>query len=221
MRARAARIAAALGAGFVAVHVRLRDRGAQGLGSKGLNRSQLPAALRRLAPLLREARRAGGGGAAAAVARQPGQPPGSCSGGGVSGGGGGGLAPAEEQLTVYVATNRPGALRELRPALEAALAAELGRGARLRGWHDVAAAEGGGLRGLRAALVEHELCAREAACFAGSQWSTWSNLIGARRWALGQPASCAYLDMDSGLPAPACARTSGEWLHSGCTRLGS
>ena len=213
MRARAARIAAALGAGFVAVHVRLRDRGAQGLGSKGLNRSQLPAALRRLAPLLREARRAGGGGAAAAAARQPGQPPGS--------GGGGGLAPAEEQLTVYVATNRPGALRELRPALEAALAAELGRGARLRGWHDVAAAEGRGLRSLRAALVEHELCAREAACFAGSQWSTWSNLIGARRWALGQPASCAYLDMDSGLPAPACARTSGEWLHTPASRCRS
>jgi hypothetical protein len=38
-----------------------------------------------------------------------------------------------------------------------------------------------------------------------STWSTWSNLIGLRRWAQRVPAARAYLDLATARPAPPCA----------------
>ena len=74
------------------------------------------------------------------------------------------------------------------------------------GWQDIAARAPAGLSALRVALIEHELCVRAPIAFAGAGWSTWSNLIGARRWALGDSmAAGAYIDLDTAAPSPACA----------------
>ena len=59
---------------------------------------------------------------------------------------------------------------------------------------------------LRAALVEHEVCVLAGGAFYGSAWSTWANLIGARRWARGKEARVAYIDADTMEPTPTCAQ---------------
>ena len=214
LRDGAAQAAFALGR-FVAIHVRLTDRTpsgdkAGGGPSKGLNHTALPAMVRRIAPLLLSA------------ANGP-------EGGGAHGG--------SRTTVLYIATNKPDVVRAMRSELAAALAAAQagatapggggsgsggGGGALLlRGWYDLPAAQTAGLRGLRAALLEHELCATWARAYAGSVWSTWSNLIGARRWARGGggAAAAAYLDVQSGLPAPACAaeHARGGWPDSTST----
>ena len=219
LRDGAAQAAAALGC-FVAIHVRLTDRApsggkASGSPTKGLNHTGLPAMVRRVAPLLLSAAKGpesgstrGGAGAGSATvlyiatnrpdvvramraelaaaaleamqagAAAPGEGGGGSEGGGSGGGGEGGGSGGG---------GGSGALL-------------------LRGWYDLPAAQTEGLRGLRAALLEHELCATWARAYAGSVWSTWSNLIGARRWARGGvAAAAAYLDVQSGLPAPTCA----------------
>ena len=42
--------------------------------------------------------------------------------------------------------------------------------------------------GLRDALVEHELCVHAPVAFYGSAFSTWANLIAARRWSTERPS---------------------------------
>ena len=176
LRSAAGEIAASLGA-YACVHVRLRDDGAdaasEGAASKGLDKAFLLSALRELAPRLHA------GGA----------------------------------RTVYVASNRPGAMRAMRADLEAAVAAptsnyasaqigEIGsRPLQLSTWHDVLHRRVVPT-GLRAALLEHEICTTAPKGFAGSQFSTWANLIGARRWLAGWPE--AYLDLTSGAVVPNC-----------------
>ena len=62
---------------------------------------------------------------------------------------------------------------------------------RLASWDDVVVHRGTApFGGLRDALIEHELCVTAPNGFAGSQFSTWSNLIGARRWLAGRGAAC-------------------------------
>ena len=64
-----------------------------------------------------------------------------------------------------------------------------------------------GLSGLATALVEHELCATAPVGFAGSAFSTWANLIGARRVASGRyPRGKAYRELQSGAVLPDCTR---------------
>ena len=176
LRSAAGEIAASLGA-YACVHVRLRDDEAdaasEGAASKGLDKAFLLSALRELAPRLHA------GGA----------------------------------RTVYVASNRPGAMRAMRADLEAAVATPTsshasaqigeigGRPLQLSTWHDVLH-RGVVPTGLRAALLEHEICATAPKGFAGSQFSTWANLIGARRWLAGWPE--AYVDLTSGAVVPNC-----------------
>ena len=191
LRSAAGEIAASLGA-YACVHVRLRDDEAdaasEGAASKGLDKAFLLSALRELAPRLHA------GGA----------------------------------RTVYVASNRPGAMRAMRADLEAAVAAptsnyasaqigEIGsRPLQLSTWHDVLHRRVVPT-GLRAALLEHEICTTAPKGFAGSQFSTWANLIGARRWLAGWPE--AYLDLTSGAVVPNCGSLGGRLaagsLHRG------
>ena len=125
------------------------------------------------------------------------------------------LAPAlrsgsrRRRLTVYVASNRPSKVAEARGALEEVLGRAVGSGRRVRvvGWTELSRdwADGAPPRGLRAALVEHELCVRAPGLFAGSPWSTWANLIGARRVARGvADAAAAYVDLHTSAPAVKC-----------------
>ena len=173
LRSAAAEIAASLGA-YACVHVRLRDDEADA-ASEGAASKGLDKAL--LLSALRElAPRLHAGGA----------------------------------RTVYVASNRPGAMRAMRSVLQAAVAAptsnhasaQIGsRPLQLSTWHDVLH-RGVVPTGLRAALIEHEICATAPKGFAGSQFSTWANLIGARRWLAGRPK--AYIDLTSGAVVPNC-----------------
>ena len=102
------------------------------------------------------------------------------------------------EWTLYVASNRPSAVRALLPKIAAAVAsAGLATTVRVKCWHDLLAKEDG----LRAALIEHELCVNAPLGFAGSPFSTWANLIGARRVANGRP----YVDLQTGALVPACA----------------
>ena len=205
IRAAAAEIAAALGE-YACVHVRLHDasgggsgggreggsegaseggreegsdggrKGGSVAGRKGLGTAETIAALRRLAPRLR-----------AAGAR-----------------------------AVYVASNRPNAVRAVGADLAGALAAaastqasspavQPARPLRLLAWHDVRH-RGAVPTGLRAALIEHEVCATAPRGFAGSQFSTWANLIGARRWLAGRPNP--YIDLTSAAAVPRCGRSA-------------
>ncbi len=111
--------------------------------------------------------------------------------------------------TLYVASNRPSAVARLMPAISSLLGA---KGVRVRGWHGLEpAARTGGhppLTGLRAALVEHELCVLAPLGFAGSPFSTWANLIGARRWLAGRTAGGAYIDLRGGSLVPPCASST-------------
>lgn len=194
LRSAAGEIATSLGA-YACVHVRLRDDEAdavsegaanEGAASKGLDRASLLSALRVLAPRLYT------GGA----------------------------------RTVYVASNRPRAVRAMRADLEAAVAAPTsshasvqigeggGRQLQLSTWHDVLH-RGVVPTGLRAALLEHEICATAPKGFAGSQFSTWANLIGARRWLAGWPD--AYVDLTSGAVVPNCGSV-GVGLATGSLR---
>jgi hypothetical protein len=192
LRSAAGEIAASLGA-YACVHVRLRDDEAdsasEGAASKGLDKAFLLSALRELAPRLH----------------------------------------ARGARTVYVASNRPGAMRAMRADLEAAVAtttsnhasAQIGeigsRPLQLSTWHDVLL-RGVVPTGLRAALIEHEICATAPKGFAGSQFSTWSNLIGARRWLAGWPE--AYVDLTSGAVVPNCG-SLGVRLAAGSPQRGA
>ena len=90
---------------------------------------------------------------------------------------------------------------------------------RLRGWLDVARADTGMAPpdGLLAALVELELCSLAPLGFAGSSFSTWANLIGARRWAAAASMAVgderrrapAYVDLHTGASVPTCAANGG------------
>ena len=176
LRSAAADIAVSLGA-YACVHVRLRDddtdAASEGAASKGLDKASLLTALRALVPRLHA------GGA----------------------------------RTIYVASNRPGAVRAMRADLETAVAVPtpnhaaahtggIGGGPlQLSTWNDVLH-RGAVPTGLRAALLEHEVCATAPKGFAGSQFSTWANLIGARRWLAGWPD--AYVDLTSGAVVPNC-----------------
>ena len=217
LRAAAAEIAASLGE-YACVHVRLRDEAdtvsssksapsSSKKASKGLDKPSLLSALRELVPRLR----------------------------------------ASGARTVYVASNRPGAVRAMEADLEAAVSsvvpsltsslapslapshapsqtpAYAGGQTRpplqLATWHDVLH-RGAVPIGLRAALIEHELCVTAPNGFAGSQFSTWANLIGARRWLAGRPS--AYIDLISAAVVPKCAllssnRTSSFTLSSART----
>jgi len=112
-----------------------------------------------------------------------------------------GAVPRRPQ-SVYIASNRPSQVAALLPLMRQALGAEF----HVRCWSDVAPEVfSQPLTGLRAALVEHEVCVRAPVAFAGSTWSTWSNLIGLRRWAQRVPPARAYLDLATARPAPSCA----------------
>ena len=115
--------------------------------------------------------------------------------------------------TLYVASNKPSAVRRQMEAIRAAIARAGFRSLLVRGWHDLLASgkeeeeEAAADEGLRAALVEHELCTLAPAGFAGSTVSTWANLIGARRWVAGHRD--AYRDVHTGALVPACAAHGG------------
>lgn len=197
LRVRAAAYAHALGDGYMAVHARLRDvkstTGAPASDTanaeynKGLTGSELPSLL---ASLMRTIHR--------------------------------NASKGESVRTLYVASNRPGTVQRLRPTITAALAHAGFGSVALRSWYDLSRpsplpesklssvpalpeVDEPGLDGLRAALVEHELCTRAPRGFAGSPFSTWANLIGARRWAAGHAADRAYLNLHNGAVVPACA----------------
>eukprot|EP00966_Prymnesium_polylepis_P265755 6139139-Prymnesium_polylepis.1 len=142
--------------------------------TKGLNASSLPVALARLAPRL---------SAFARMARAQ-------------------LEPhlRRRTLTVYVASNRPAVIAALRPALAAAL----GETASLQDWRGLTSklrgAEDRG--GLLDALVEHDLCVHAPVAFYGSPFSTWANLITARRRAAHRPSFA----LEGGQPVPSCKR---------------
>ena len=124
-------------------------------------------------------------------------------------------------LTLYIASNRPDQVREAMPRISAAVRVSLPTDAfgsgrvpvRLRGWHDFDWAAGGASvhapmrdpSGLWAALIEHELCVLAPRGFAGSAFSTWANLIGARRLSRGVAPRQAYVDLQSGETVPGCA----------------
>ena len=112
------------------------------------------------------------------------------------------LPSAAGEWTLYVASNRPSAVKALLPKIASAVAsAGLATNVRIKCWHDLLAKEDG----LRAALIEHELCVNAPLGFAGSPFSTWANLIGARRVANG---GRPYVDLQSGALVPACAAAS-------------
>ena len=177
VRGRAAELARRLGPYYFAVHVRLRDASKGSTHAKGVAASQLSAMLRSVAfhiDLPRE-------------------------------------VEARHLVTLYVASNRPDTVRNLLPAISAALTDAGISPIHVVCWHDLMLPSKGGeapasqiLSGLRAALVEHELCTRAPLGFVGSPFSTWANLIGARRLAHGHPPRRAYLDLSSGVAVPAC-----------------
>lgn len=107
--------------------------------------------------------------------------------------------------SVYLASNRPGEVEALLPTLRGIFGVRF----QVYSWKQVAP-HVFPLQpiGLRAALIEHELCVRAPIAFAGSVWSTWSNLIGLRRWAQSLSAPRAYLDLATGSAAPPCAEAA-------------
>jgi len=194
LAATAARLSARLGQ-YAALHLRASD-GNGARATKGLNQTDFLHLLSRAAPMLRRLARASAGA----------------------------------RTTLYLASNRPEMVADLLPASQRVLGQTFFR---LSSWSDLAPAFQTEPQpsGLRAALVcrplparhptqssppprprlpqvEHELCVRAPLGFAGSSWSTWSNLIGARRWARGVPAESAYLDLATAAPTPACAEVA-------------
>ena len=210
LRAKAVGYAKLLGNSFFAVHARLRDvttaesaraaasaaaaAAAAGEYNKGVSSADLP---RLLVSLLRTLH-------ANATTKTAG----------------------DEVTMLYVASNRPATVREVLPAIATAMGRAGFGHVLLRSWNDLAldpaqpstaqlgdptghggptGGDDGRLDGLRAALVEHELCTLAPRGFAGSPFSTWANLIGARRLLGGHPADRAYRDLHSGAVVPACA----------------
>jgi hypothetical protein len=179
LRSLALGLAHSLG-GYVAVHVRLEDS-AKGARTKGVDEAQLPQLLARLLPHLE-------------------------------------ISP-HEITTLYIASNRPELIHRVLPSVSDAVMKVSGGRVRVLGWNALVATTtyrpaGAGaiaamplsdLGGLQAALVEHELCVLAPLGFAGSPFSTWANLIGARRWASGHVTRRAYVDLQSGAMVPACA----------------
>ncbi|KAL1519661.1 hypothetical protein AB1Y20_023179 [Prymnesium parvum] len=92
------------------------------------------------------------------------------------------------RLVLYVASNRPNAIAGVRGALQAAVGATV----TVQDWRGVTDAKHGTgwvvHGGLRDALVEHELCVQAPIAFYGSAFSTWANLIVARRWSALRPS---------------------------------
>ena len=136
------------------------------------------------------------------------------------------LSRPASAVTIYLASNRADVVRRWLPAVRHAVDAAIrdvtaAPVVRVWGWHDLSlqtaqrwpgtastppsSAPFVALSGLRAALVEHELCVRAPLSFAGSPFSTFANLIGARRWLAGAEAPRAYVDLHSGAIVPACA----------------
>ena len=130
-------------------------------------------------------------------------------------------APTAAPLsTLYIASNQPDTIRNLLPAIAAAASEALTRHRARRGcgpstvrvssWSELAehVIDEPWRHGLRSALIEHELCVLAAHGFAGSQFSTWSNLIGARRRVSGVPSKRAYLDLQCGAVVASCEQWS-------------
>ena len=190
VRTRASAYARALGGRYFAVHARLRD--AERTGSEGkavYNKGVAAAQLpQMLATLVRRIRSKDGGGGSAV-------------------------------RLIYLASNRPQTVGKLLPQIRAALSRAGFDDVLVRGWLDVARADTGMAPpdGLLAALVELELCSLAPLGFAGSSFSTWANLIGARRWAAAASMAVgderrrapAYVDLHSGASVPACAASGG------------
>lgn len=135
----------------------------------------------------------------------------------------GGVAEVASAPTLYIASNRPNVVRSLMPQIAAEVAravTEEGKrmgvaSIRVMGWHDIERARSQltptrpmppPLTGLRAALIDHEVCASATLGFAGSSFSTWSNLIGGRRLASGQHTpQQAYMELQSAATVLSCA----------------
>lgn len=197
VRHRSAALARRLGQ-YACVHSRMAD--VSDPSSKGMRPAELPARIGRLVRQLQPPQCEGQEGARAvpslaATAATVGGP-----------------------WTLYVASNRPRVVSRLKGAIDAAVRDAVGSrpgwgrcSVTVRAWDDllphvdVSAGEAW-RQGLRAALIEHELCTTAPLGFAGGQFSTWSNLIGVRRYAMGVPASRAYLDVEGGAAVADCKR---------------
>jgi hypothetical protein len=218
VRARASQLASRLGR-YAAMHVRLADMADS--TSKGVRASDIAALIGRLVPRLGfpdcQSGEAvahsfpGDAGSTAAITATAASAVTSA----VT------AAPIAAPLsTLYVASNQPDTIRNLLPAIAAAASEALTRHRARRGcgpstvrvssWSELAehVIDEPWRHGLRSALIEHELCVLAAHGFAGSQFSTWSNLIGARRRVSGVPSKRAYLDLQSGAVVASCEQWS-------------